>query len=237
MGFKRALIKICNTTYSISNIINLKRKDVLHGRNLYISGRIKLHGSGRIIIGDNVSINSSPNVNPVACGNETHLRAEGNGVLKIGNRVGISHSAITAMESVVIEDNVLIGSNCIICDTDFHSIDYEHRMEKPDNHIKTAPVVIKEGAFIGARCIILKGVTIGRHSVVGADSVVTKNIPDNEIWAGNPAVFIKIIGGGYNGTSSLLEYNVKARISLCCGVNCIIKSSNSLPFSFERRAA
>lgn len=180
----------------ILNLFTFRHKRVKFGTNLKVVGKIKLHGSGKIIIGDNVSINSTSNVNPVAGGSKTHLRAEGNGVLKIGNNVGISHSAITVMDSVTIEDNVLIGSNCMICDTDFHSIEYEHRMEKQDTHVKTLPVLIKEGAFIGARSIILKGVTIGQHSVVGAGSVVTKNIPDNEIWAGNPAVFIKTIGGG-----------------------------------------
>ena len=57
----------------------------------------------------------------------------------------------------------------------------------------TIPVVIKDGAFIGAHCIILKGVSIGEKSVVGAGSVVTKSIPDGEIWAGNPAKFIRRI--------------------------------------------
>lgn len=55
----------------------------------------------------------------------------------------------------------------------------------------TSPVVIKDGAFIGAHCIILKGVTIGENSIVGAGSVVTKSIPDGEIWAGNPVKFIR----------------------------------------------
>ena len=197
MRFKEILFKIANTQSCIFNGFNFKRKNVAYGTNLHIIGKLKIHGSGKIIIGDNVSINSSPNVNPVAGGNESHLRAEGASVLKIGNNVGISHSAITAMYSVIIEDNVLIGSNCMIADTDFHSIDYNKRMEKPDTHVRISPVVIREGAFIGARSIILKGVTIGKHSVVGAGSVVTKNIPDNEIWAGNPAAFIKQIGGGY----------------------------------------
>lgn len=52
-------------------------------------------------------------------------------------------------------------------------------------------MVINDNVFIGARCIILKGVTIGSKSIIGAGSVVTKNIPEGEIWAGNPAKFIK----------------------------------------------
>lgn len=54
-------------------------------------------------------------------------------------------------------------------------------------------MVIEDNVFIGARCIILKGVTIGENSIVGAGSVVTKSIPANEIWAGNPAKFIRKI--------------------------------------------
>ena len=54
-----------------------------------------------------------------------------------------------------------------------------------------APVVIKDNAFIGAKVIVLKGVTIGENSIIGAGSVVTRSVPDNEIWAGNPAKFIR----------------------------------------------
>lgn len=88
----------------------------------------------------------------------------------------------------------MIGGNCKIYDTDFHSIDYTNRMKKPDPTVKCEPVHIKQGAFIGACAVILKGVTIGEKSVVGAGSVVTKSIPDGEIWAGNPAKFIRKIG-------------------------------------------
>ncbi|MEI3417887.1 MAG: DapH/DapD/GlmU-related protein [Blautia sp.] len=55
------------------------------------------------------------------------------------------------------------------------------------------PVVIKNGVFIGANSIILKGVTIGEKAIIGAGSVVTRSIPDGEIWAGNPARFIRKI--------------------------------------------
>ncbi|WP_212635306.1 acyltransferase [Pseudozobellia thermophila] len=54
-------------------------------------------------------------------------------------------------------------------------------------------MVIKDRAFIGAYSIILKGVTIGENAIVGAGSVVTKSVPDNQIWAGNPAKFIRSI--------------------------------------------
>ena len=65
---------------------------------------------------------------------------------------------------------------------------------KDDQRLRQcAPVVIGGNVFIGARCIILKGVTIGENSIIGAGSVVTKSIPANEIWAGNPAKFIRKI--------------------------------------------
>ena len=58
---------------------------------------------------------------------------------------------------------------------------------------KILPVTIKDNAFIGAHSIILKGVTIGEKSIIGAGSVVARDVPDGEIWAGNPAKFIKNI--------------------------------------------
>ena len=66
--------------------------------------------------------------------------------------------------------------------TDFHSLDPIIRASSEDQkHKKCGPVVIEDNVFIGARCIILKGVTIGENSIVGAGSVVTKSIPANEI--------------------------------------------------------
>lgn len=96
---------------------------------------------------------------------------------------------------ITIEDNVTIGSGCHIYDTDFHPLEYDERIKGyyKGCPTKRKPVLICEGAFIGAGCYILKGVTIGKHSIVGAGSVVAKNIPDGEIWAGNPAKFIRKI--------------------------------------------
>ena len=107
--------------------------------------------------------------------------------------MGISHSILCARENITIEDKVMLGGGVKIYDNDFHSIDFEQRFDKPDTHIGKAPVLIKYGAFVGAHSIILKGVTIGAKSVVGAGSVVTKDIPDGEVWAGNPAKKIKTL--------------------------------------------
>lgn len=116
-----------------------------------------------------------------------------NARLDIGRDVGISSSHIVASVSVTIEDNVKIGGGCYVMDTDFHSMSPLERLS-PDTDragTKTAPVTIRENAFIGAASIILKGVTIGKNSIIGAGSVVTGNVPDNQLWAGNPARFIK----------------------------------------------
>ena len=116
-----------------------------------------------------------------------------NAELTIGDNVGISSSFIIATDRVTIEDNVKIGGSCHIMDTDFHSMDPEAR-KNPDTDrkgTKTTPVTIRENAFIGASCIILKGTVIGRNSIIGAGSVVTGNVPDNQLWAGNPARFIR----------------------------------------------
>ena len=112
--------------------------------------------------------------------------------LSIGAHSGISNTCIHCHQSITIGEYVNIGAGTMIFDTDFHSLDWKDRKEETDIiHRKCKPVVIKDHAFIGANCLILKGSSIGLHSVVGAGSVVCCDIPDNEIWAGNPAVFIK----------------------------------------------
>ena len=176
------------------NLFILFRKKVKYGNGFYVTGKLYVHGKkAGIVIGDDVTINSVPTVNPTSGFQHTYLRSEGNGGIVIGNRVGMSHVNITSFNNVTIEDDVLIGSGVKIWDTDFHSVNYEDRMK--DKGAKSAPIKIEKGAFIGACSIILKGVTIGERAVIGAGSVVTKDVPADEIWAGNPAKFIRKMGG------------------------------------------
>lgn len=90
---------------------------------------------------------------------------------------------------------VSVGANCLIGASSY-IIDCNHRFGRRDIPInaqgfKSAPISIEEDVWIGAHCVILPGVTIGRGAIVGAGSVVNKSIPEFEIWAGIPA---KIIG-------------------------------------------
>lgn len=112
--------------------------------------------------------------------------------LTIGNNVGISGSTISAQNSITIGNDVLIGSGCVICDSDSHPI-HPNERNGTDNTTLTAPIVIDDKVFIGARSIILKGVHIGYGSVIGAGSVVTHNVEPMSIYAGNPAKFIRKI--------------------------------------------
>jgi acetyltransferase-like isoleucine patch superfamily enzyme len=111
----------------------------------------------------------------------------------IGNNVGMSSTALIAMSSIVVEDDVKFGGGVCVYDTDFHAQDPTLRRNPVTDraNAKSSPVVIQKGAFIGAHSTILKGVVIGSDSIVGACSVVTRSIPPGEIWAGNPARFIR----------------------------------------------
>ena len=168
-------------------------RKVRYGKNLDIRGRVFCVSNTKdgIVIGDHVSINSCRKSNPIGGDTKTILFAKGNGKIRIGNNCGISNATIFATESITIGNDVTIGGSTKIYDTDFHWLELQERMSKTGG--ATKPVEIRDGAFIGAHCIILKGVTIGKEAIVGAGSVVTKSIPDGEIWGGNPAKFIRKI--------------------------------------------
>jgi len=149
----------------------------------------KFAEGGTLKIGKNVSINSAFWANPVG-GTQTCFLIKGcDAIIEIGDDTGISNVILAARTRITIGKKVNLGGGVKIFDTDFHSIDLQERLD--DVNIPTRPVVIEDGCFIGADVIILKGVTIGKESVVAAGSVVAKNIPAGEIWGGNPAKFIK----------------------------------------------
>ncbi len=145
-------------------------------------------------IGKNFAMNNGINHNPIGMPQPCTFFVDYGCSLKIGDNVGISQTALIAHADINIGNHVKIGGGTCIYATDFHSIDSEIRASGEDMKCrKCAPVTIEDNVFIGARCIVLKGVTIGVNSIVGAGSVVTKSISANQIWAGNPARFIRNI--------------------------------------------
>ncbi len=176
---------------NIYNRLLLKYKHISLPKSSKINGKIYIYGSGTVTIQDNTRINSCLESDPIGGDTHTIFNTCANGRIEIGRDVGISNSTIVAREKVTIADGVRIGGGCRIYDTDFHSLSYEMRVSENDTDIATRPIRVDNGAFIGAGVIILKGVTVGEKSVVGAGSVVTKSIPPYEIWGGNPAKFIR----------------------------------------------
>ena len=142
------------------------------GNGLNIVGRPLIHGKGKIIAGDNLELR--------ALAFPIEIFVEENAVLKIGDDVLINQGVtISALAKIEIGNQTLIGDQTTIYDADWHGID--------GNPNKVSPVIIGNHVWVCARVIILKGVTIGDNSIVGAGSVVTEDVDENSIVAGNPA--------------------------------------------------
>jgi len=158
---------------SHSNCINLtnKKQNILIGSNVTIHGKIICQGKGRITIGDYTNIRFN--------------------------------SEIGAVNSIKIGKYVIISHDVYIYDNNNHPISPKKRMilskSKFEDELNSwtnsmsKPVVVEDNVWIGFGVTILKGVRIGRGSIIAANSVVTKNIPEFCIAAGNPAKVVKKI--------------------------------------------
>jgi acetyltransferase-like isoleucine patch superfamily enzyme len=143
-----------------------------------------------IEIGEYFVACSNPKNNTIGVFQKVTLKTCQKGAeIVIGNNVGISGAVISSMDSIYIGNNVLIGSGALITDNDAHPIHPDFRND--ESQILISPIIIEDNVFIGARSIILKGVTIGKGSIVGAGAVVSRNVPEYVIVAGNPA---KVVG-------------------------------------------
>jgi acetyltransferase-like isoleucine patch superfamily enzyme len=185
------LIRYLTLRYSLWNYWMLRKAS--KGSSTKVRGPLWVSQKGEFVIGHNVTINSDHRANPVGAACKTQFIVKSGARLQLGNNVGISNASFFCVQAITIEDHVLIGNGCMLWDTDFHPINHSERMAHPNSGYKSKPIVIRQGAFIGASTIILKGVEIGERSVVGAGSVVTRSIGPDELWAGNPAVFIRKI--------------------------------------------
>lgn len=191
------LSKVRNFICKYFNRLFLYILGVKCGRNCVIHGYLglKLASDSIVSIGDNFYLSSGNHINPLARNVQGHICVNKGAKLVIGDNVGMSSPIIWAHKSIVIGNNVMLGANVTIMDSDAHSLIYLHRRELSVDklHKADAEVVIEDDVFIGMNTIILKGITIGARSVIGAGSVVVKSIPAGCIAAGNPARVIKLL--------------------------------------------
>jgi acetyltransferase-like isoleucine patch superfamily enzyme len=112
------------------------------------------------------------------------------GILDIGESVFINYGcSIGATRLVRIGAGASIGPHVMLMDNDFHCLDPERRNELPPS----LPIVLEENVWVGARAIILRGVTIGKGSAIGAGSVVAHDVPPRSLAAGVPARVVRAI--------------------------------------------
>lgn len=175
-------------------ILEARLKGASVGRNVVFVGRplISVAKGSRFQIGNNVRINSSLRANPLGCFQPSVLRTLcPDAELVLEANAGISGCVLCAAKSIRIGEGVNIGSGALLMDTDFHRPAGSWEWGNDPGH-GARPIHIGRGAFIGARAIVLKGVTIGERAVVGAGAVVTKPVPPRHFAVGNPARMIPI---------------------------------------------
>ncbi|MGO4684089.1 acyltransferase [Hyphomicrobium sp. 2TAF46] len=152
------------------------------GERVRVWGRPVIRNFGSLIIGQRASLVSG--AVPI------QLSTERDGKLEIGARTFMNYGcSIVATKLVSIGPNCKIGMEVLMMDNDFHQIDPVERAVRP----ASAPIVLEENVWLGARVIVLSGVTIGAGSVVAAGSVVTRDIPPRSVAAGQPARVIRSI--------------------------------------------
>ena len=111
--------------------------------------------------------------------------------LRIGHRVTATASLqVFAQQSVVVEDDVMFASNVFLNDGS-HGYRTATLPYKYQPIVNIAPIVVGRGSWIGQNVVIMPGVTIGEHAIVGANSVVTESVPPRCIAAGSPARVLK----------------------------------------------
>lgn len=164
-----------------------KIKGVKVGRQCRFYGWTKffIGGNGEIKIGRNCTFRSRSTSNLIGINRKCIVSAIGTqkAQITIGDNCGFSGTVIGCFKSITLGNNVRCGANTTITDSDWHPNDT--RCGEPE------PVIIEDNVWLGLNVIVLKGVTIGLNSIIGAGSIVTKSIPANVIAAGNPCRIIR----------------------------------------------
>ena len=189
------MTRIVNFAYRIYNLIKFRLYGVKFGKGMCVHGNIglKIKKSGNFVIGDKFYYSSGRHINPLARNIQGNITINEGAEVVVGNNVCMSGTVIRCHKYIEVGNYVHIGAGTVLLDSDGHSLNFEDRrvFERDMSNKKNQPITIEDDVLIGMNCIIMKGVTIGERSVIGAGSVVTKSIPADCIAAGNPCKVIK----------------------------------------------
>lgn len=191
--------KLYYLIYTFPSRLLLRVKGAQVGRNNMFGGNPYVHiaRGAELQIGNGCRFMSKTIGNLIGINHKCILSTSNPGArLIIGDNCGFSGTSIWCFDNITIGNNVRVGANVVIMDGDAHQDDPRAG--------KNAPIVIEDNVWIGAGVMVLKGVTIGRNSLIGAGSIVVKDIPANCVAAGNPC---KVIRNHSNDIIDKLEHN------------------------------
>lgn len=185
--------KIWNTillwaAYPLNRLL-FRMHGIAWGRGWRLHGLpvIQKHRHSQMRFGDRLALRSTIRSNPLGANHPVILCTwQAGSLIQAGDDFSMTGGSICASRQIVIGNRVTVGANSVIVDSDFHPLHPDLRLDQPQGG-STSPILIEDDVFIGMHCLILKGVTIGRGSVIGAGSVVTSDVPPGVIAAGNPA--------------------------------------------------
>ena len=164
--------------------------------NVFIEGKVVILGrplidirkGSKLFLGDGVILTSRNKGYHLNIQAPVKLFADRPGAeIRIGEQTRIAGSCIHAQKSVVIGKRCLIAGNCQIIDANGHDLSFPGVERRMNTEGWSAPVVIEDDVWLGTNTVVLPGVTIGRGAVIGANSVVSSNIPPMAVARGNPA--------------------------------------------------
>lgn len=164
----------------------LQGAEVHHTALIHGFPRITRKDGGRIILEEGATLNVATWSNPLNDNRGMRIHAAKGALIRFAAHSGASSSRMIAHSGIEIGAGTLIGAGSLLCDSDMHEVPLGC-----GGTAKTAPIKIGRHVFIGTNCTILKGVSIGDAAVIGANSLVNRDIPPGVLAAGNPARVIR----------------------------------------------
>jgi acetyltransferase-like isoleucine patch superfamily enzyme len=171
-----------------TNLISAYWWGIKTGKGVVFIGKchFKRFPGSKISIGGNCKFYSKPFSNQIGINRHCMVSSQTKeAIIEIGDNCGFSGTVIGGFKHIRIGNNVRCGANTLITDSDWHNEDYRSG--------ETLAVYIEDNVWLGEGVKVLKGVRIGENSIIGAGSIVRKNIPANVVAAGYPCIVVKKI--------------------------------------------